>query len=104
MLGRGDLGFVAVVAAVFAVIGIVIRRKWRTAAARRREVERLLVFAAEEAERAELEASVQYGAAVVKEESVSEKLVDRSECALCFSVATKFCSRCKAVRYWYGKF
>ncbi|XP_063947392.1 ubiquitin carboxyl-terminal hydrolase 19 isoform X5 [Daucus carota subsp. sativus] len=103
MLGRGDLGFVAVVAAVFAVIGIVIRRKWRTAAARRREVERLLVFAAEEAERAELEASVQYGAAVAKEESVSEKLVDRSECALCFSVATKFCSRCKAVRYCSGK-
>ncbi|KAL1821822.1 hypothetical protein ACET3Z_016691 [Daucus carota] len=103
MLGRGDLGFVAVVAAVFAVIGIVIRRKWRTAAARRREVERLLVFAAEEAERAELEASVQYGAAVAKEESVSEKLVDRSECALCFSVATKFCSRCKTVRYCSGK-
>ncbi|KAK1405579.1 Ubiquitin-specific protease 16 [Heracleum sosnowskyi] len=103
MLVRGDLGFVAVIVVVLTVIWIVIRRKWRIAAARREEIKRLLVFAAEESARAEFEATVLYES-VVKEEFVSEKVpVVKNQCALCFSPAAKLCSQCKAVRYCSGK-
>ncbi|XP_074369865.1 ubiquitin carboxyl-terminal hydrolase 17-like [Apium graveolens] len=103
MLVRGDLGFVAVIAVVLAVIWWVIRRKWRIAAARREEIHRLLVFAAEESARAEFEATVMYESAA-KEEFVKEKVpVVKNQCALCFSPAAKLCSQCKAVRYCSGK-
>lgn len=79
------------------VIGFVVRRKWRIAAARREEIKRLLVLASEEAARAELEATTGYGATV---SSYSQPL--QYQCAVCFSPTTTRCARCKAVRYWYG--
>ncbi|GLT93728.1 hypothetical protein SLE2022_115050 [Rubroshorea leprosula] len=95
----GDLGFsslVLVVSLVLPVISFVIRRKWRLAVARKEEIKRLLVLAAEEAARAELEASLGYGAAV----TVS---TGYQQCAVCYSPTPTRCARCKAVRYCSAK-
>ncbi|GKV33585.1 hypothetical protein SLEP1_g42074 [Rubroshorea leprosula] len=95
----GDLGIsslVLVVSLVLPVISFVIRRKWRLAVARKEEIKRLLVLAAEEAARAELEASLGYGAAV----TVS---TGYQQCAVCYSPTPTRCARCKAVRYWERK-
>lgn len=59
---------------------------------------RLAALAAEEAERAEKEASLAYVWG-----SVGEKEIERPRCAVCFSPTTTRCSRCKAVRYCSGK-
>ncbi|GAB4844914.1 ubiquitin-specific protease [Ancistrocladus abbreviatus] len=97
-----DLGFrvaALVVCLVFfpVVIGFVIRRKWRLAAARKVEIKRLLVLASEEAARAELEAkTIGYGSL-----QVSSQLNDH-ECPVCLSPAKKRCKRCKAVWYCSG--
>lgn len=54
---------------------------------------RLLVLAAEEAARAELEAAAEYGA-------TAGAAVAIQQCAVCYCPTTTRCSRCKAVRYW----
>ncbi|GAB4861347.1 ubiquitin-specific protease [Ancistrocladus abbreviatus] len=98
-----DLGFrfaALVVCCVFfpVVIGFVIRRKWRLAAARTEEIKRLLALASEEAALAELEAkTIRYGGV-----QVSSQLADQ-ECPVCFTPAKKRCKRCKAVWYCSGK-
>ncbi|XP_011013097.1 PREDICTED: ubiquitin carboxyl-terminal hydrolase 17-like isoform X2 [Populus euphratica] len=73
-----------------------IRRcKWRGAVARKEEIKRLLVLAAEEAARAEFEAAASYGTVPV--------LTNNYQCAVCFCPTTTRCARCKAVRYCSGK-
>ncbi|XP_028777759.1 ubiquitin carboxyl-terminal hydrolase 16 isoform X2 [Neltuma alba] len=94
----GDLGFsslvLVVVCFVVPVIGFVIHRKWQFALARQEEIKRLLILAAEEAARAESEASYTYAT------FPAPKI---NQCALCYSPTTTRCSRCKAVRYCSGK-
>ncbi|GMH00244.1 hypothetical protein Nepgr_002083 [Nepenthes gracilis] len=95
----GDLGFrVAALALVVGlpVIGFVIRRKRRIAAARREEIKRLLALASEEAAWAEQEATISDCAAPVSSSQLHL-------CAVCFSPTTTRCARCKAVRYCSGK-
>lgn len=93
----GDLGFsnlvLVVVFFVVPVIGFVIHRKWQFSLARQEEIKRLLVLAAEEAERAENEASYSYAYATVSVHKTNQ-------CAVCYSPTTTRCARCKAVRYW----
>ncbi|KAI7739661.1 hypothetical protein M8C21_016655 [Ambrosia artemisiifolia] len=66
LIGRGDLGLPNLVVLVLlllifpSIAFIIIRNKWRHAAARREEIKRLLIFASEEAARAEIEASQPY--------------------------------------------
>ncbi|KAF2299780.1 hypothetical protein GH714_003322 [Hevea brasiliensis] len=98
MLVTGDLGFsslILLLCVVFPVIAFLIRRKWRFSVARQEEIKRLLVLASEEAARAELEATVSYGAVSVSRNSY--------QCAVCYSPTTTRCARCKAVRYCSGK-
>ncbi|KAK4276877.1 hypothetical protein QN277_014978 [Acacia crassicarpa] len=94
----GDLGFsslvLLVVCFVVPVIGFVIHRKWQFALARQEEIKRLLILAAEEAARAETEASFAY--ATFYDPKVTQ-------CAVCYSPTTTRCSRCKAVHYCSGK-
>ncbi|XP_038884702.1 ubiquitin carboxyl-terminal hydrolase 17-like isoform X2 [Benincasa hispida] len=97
MLVAGDLGFQSLVLAVclvFPVIGLVLRHKWQLGMARKEEINRLLVFASEEAARVELQASFGYIPAPISLNHL---------CALCFSPTTTRCARCKAVRYCSGK-
>ncbi|KAG9132750.1 hypothetical protein Leryth_014022 [Lithospermum erythrorhizon] len=67
MLVGGDLGFwfrlvVGFIAVLFPpALGLVVRHKWRRAAARREEIKRLCVLASEEAALAELESKSEYG-------------------------------------------
>jgi len=96
MLVPGDLGFrVAAffIFVVFPAIGFVVRRRWRLAVARREEINRLLVLAAEEAARAELEATIGYTA------TVPAPLY--RQCPVCLVPASNRCARCKSVYYWY---
>jgi ubiquitin carboxyl-terminal hydrolase 36/42 len=98
---EGDLGFSSLVVLVFCVVIIplgcfIIRCKWRGAVARKEEIKRLLVLAAEEAARAEFEAAASYGTVPV--------LTNNYQCAVCFCPTTTRCARCKAVRYWYVNF
>ncbi|XP_030454619.2 ubiquitin carboxyl-terminal hydrolase 16-like [Syzygium oleosum] len=79
---------------VVPLIGFLIRRKWRQSVERSREIKRLLVLASEEAARAELEASVGYGAFAAPR---------GYQCAICYSPTTTRCARCKSVRYCSGK-
>ncbi|KAF8377353.1 hypothetical protein HHK36_030730 [Tetracentron sinense] len=98
MLVPGNLGFpglVLVFLFFYPVIGFVIRQKWRIAVARRKEIMKLVVLASEEAARAELEATVEYGGTV----SISWQF----QCVVCYCPTTTRCSRCKAVRYCSGK-
>ncbi|XP_022732824.1 ubiquitin carboxyl-terminal hydrolase 16-like [Durio zibethinus] len=98
MLLAGDLGFsslVLVVSFVLPLIGFFIRRKWRLSVARQAEIKRLLILASEEDARAELEASLGYGAV-----SISRNYY---QCAVCYCPTTTRCARCKAVRYCSAK-
>ncbi|KAK8624234.1 hypothetical protein V6N13_065585 [Hibiscus sabdariffa] len=94
MLLVGDLGFsslVLVVLLVLPLIGFFVRRKWRLSVAKQAEIQRLLILASEETARAELEATVGYGAV-----SISRNY---HQCAVCYCPTTTRCARCKAVRY-----
>ncbi|RYR47482.1 ubiquitin carboxyl-terminal hydrolase 16 [Arachis ipaensis] len=98
----GDLGFSSLVllvllllliCLVFPAIGFFyVRRKWRISVARKEEIRRLLILAAEETARAERESTYGYGAAV-------ETAVKSNQCAVCFVPATARCAQCKSVRY-----
>jgi len=92
----GDLGFsslvLVVVCVVVAVIGFVIRHKWQVSEARKEEIKRLFILAAEETARAEKEASYEYGTAV--------SAAPTNLCAVCYFPATARCAQCKSVRYW----
>ncbi|KAH8516201.1 hypothetical protein Peur_047516 [Populus x canadensis] len=97
---EGDLGFSSLVVLVFCVVVIpvgwfVIRCKWRGVVARKEEIKRLMVLAAEEAARAEFEATVSYGTVPVSKNNY--------QCVVCFCPRTTRCARCKAVRYCSGK-
>ncbi|XP_065016564.1 ubiquitin carboxyl-terminal hydrolase 16-like [Musa acuminata AAA Group] len=117
---HGDLGLSGPAVLVLLLLGpafaLVVRRRWRLAAARQAEVRRLVRLAAEETARAEMEAMVAYSAAsaaaaaatatATSTASVATIAKDTSawpECPVCFSPATARCARCKAVRYCSGK-
>ncbi|XP_010939750.1 ubiquitin carboxyl-terminal hydrolase 17 [Elaeis guineensis] len=106
MLCTGDLGLSVAALVLFLVVGpllaLVAGQRWRLAAARREEVRRLVLLAAEEAEREEVDAALAY---VVESATVAatEGARGRPECAVCFSPTRTRCSRCKAVRYCSGK-
>lgn len=97
-----DLGFSSLVLLVVwfivPLIAFVIHRKWQFALARQEEIKRLLILAAEEAARAENEASYAYTNTIATAFS-APKIIN--QCVVCFSPTTTRCSRCKAVRYWY---
>ncbi|XP_015934845.1 ubiquitin carboxyl-terminal hydrolase 16 [Arachis duranensis] len=98
----GNLGFSSLVllvllllliCLVFPAIGFFyVRRKWRISVARKEEIRRLLILAAEETARAEREATYGYGAA-------AETAVKSNQCAVCYVPATARCAQCKSVRY-----
>uniref|UniRef100_A0A1D1Y437 ubiquitinyl hydrolase 1 n=1 Tax=Anthurium amnicola TaxID=1678845 RepID=A0A1D1Y437_9ARAE len=89
------------------VLALLARRKWRLAAARREEVRRLVLLAAEEAARAEIEATYEYRNRLDYEYSPPSAAPPPSTakpvCAVCHTPTTNRCSRCKAVRYCSGK-
>ncbi|KAK7352979.1 hypothetical protein VNO80_18411 [Phaseolus coccineus] len=91
----GDLGFssliLLVLCLVLPVIGLVISRRWQVSEAKKGEIRRLLVLAAEETARAEKEASFAYNTAVSAAPS--------NQCAVCYFPATARCAQCKSVRY-----
>ena len=96
MLVPGNLGFRVAAFFIFLVFpttGFIIRRKWRLAVARKQEINRLLILASEEAARAELEATIDYTAAV--------PAPLYRQCSVCFIPASNHCARCKSVYYWY---
>lgn len=103
-----DLGFSALVVllacAVFPLIGLVLRRKWRRSAARKEEIRRLIILASEETARAELEASAGYGYSYVNAHADGYGAVSAAQsnrCAVCYSPSTTRCAKCKAARYWF---
>lgn len=107
-----DLGFpgaaLLLVLLVGPVVAFVARQKWllAAAAARQAEVRRLALLAAQEAEMAEMEAMASYSAtsadgAYSYSTYVAKELATRPECAVCSTLATARCSRCKTVIYWY---
>ena len=114
MLGIGYiLGFQCLFLVFIAAIGFLIRRKWRLSVARKAEIKRLLVLAAEEAARVELEATTGYGYGYSHSHSPVESVATPApaapistnyQCAVCYSPTTTRCARCKAVRYWYSFF
>ena len=123
-LGLPNLVVLVVIFVIFPVIGFVIRRKLRHAAARNEEIKKLLIFASEEAARAEIEATDGYfftantsssipppntawapapeSAWVQPRASVPlvSSLKPPYQCAVCFSPTSTRCAKCKAVRYW----
>ncbi|KAI3784185.1 hypothetical protein L1987_43279 [Smallanthus sonchifolius] len=113
LVGR-DLGLpnLVVLFVVFPAIGFLIRRKWRHAKARREEIKRLLIFASEEAARAEIEGYF-YTSNVSSSVSSPDSawvpvpptasvpvLKPPYKCAVCFSPTNTRCAKCKAARYW----
>ncbi|XP_014501213.1 ubiquitin carboxyl-terminal hydrolase 17 isoform X2 [Vigna radiata var. radiata] len=86
-----DLGFSSLVLLVVClavpVIGLVISRRWQVSEAKKEEIRRLLVLAAEETARAEKEA---YGTVTA---------APSNQCAVCYFPATARCAQCKSVRY-----
>lgn len=92
MLGPGILGFQSILLALICAVCLVIRHKWKDAAAKKEEIMRLVAMASEEAAMAEVVATVEYTAMPV---------VRRYQCAVCYSPTTMRCSQCKAVRYWF---
>lgn len=122
-----DLGFsslvVLVVCAVFPLIGLVLRSKWRRIAARKEEIRRLIIVASEETARAELEASAgyDYSYGYTRDDGYSRSdgyaytdgysdgygtvsPAQSNRCAVCHSPTTARCANCKAVWYWYVEF
>ncbi|KAK4800988.1 hypothetical protein SAY86_021475 [Trapa natans] len=107
-----DLGFsslvVLIVCAVFPLVGLCVRSKWRRISVRKEEIRRLMILASEETARAEIEASAGYGYGYASANGYSNKYetvpdVQSSLCAVCLAPTTTRCSKCKAVRYCSGK-
>ncbi|KAL4556482.1 hypothetical protein LXL04_039137 [Taraxacum kok-saghyz] len=126
-LGLPSLVVLVVIFVILPVVGFVIRRKLRHAAARNEEIKKLLIFASEEAARAEIEATDGYfftantsssipppnsawapapeSAWVQPRASVPlvSSLKPPYQCAVCFSPTSTRCAKCKAVRYCSGR-
>ncbi|XP_047316349.1 ubiquitin carboxyl-terminal hydrolase 19-like [Impatiens glandulifera] len=102
LVGR-DLGFSYLVL-IFSFIGPVffflVRRRWRRSVARKEEIKRLLILAAEEAARVEVEATADYYTNSVP---LFIPLPVHYQCVVCFSPTKTRCARCKAVRYCSSK-
>lgn len=95
------LGFALVALVLGPLLALVARRRWRRAAARRAEVMRLALLAAEEAARAEEALWLGCRSPLPVVGGGGPKM---AVCAVCRSPTTTRCSRCKAVRYWYVVF
>lgn len=83
-------------------LALIIRRKWRRAEIRRKEVVRLVRLAAAEAERAEKEAAEIMYEVEKPIPAFAGGEIGSPNCAVCGSPTTTRCSRCKAVRYCSG--
>lgn len=117
-----ELGVPGLVVVVFffffvPVCSFVLRRKWKMAVARKEEIRRLVLYASEEAARAEIEHhfihkkdlepisrdsfpsgfGLSVGPTTGEGDGVAKL---RTLCALCYRPTTTRCSRCKAVKYW----
>ncbi|CAL9752894.1 unnamed protein product [Musa acuminata subsp. burmannicoides] len=90
------LGFALVALVLGPLLALVARRRWRRAAARRAEVMRLALLAAEEAARAEEALWLGCRSPLPVVGGGGPKM---AVCAVCRSPTTTRCSRCKAVRY-----
>eukprot|EP01018_Ginkgo_biloba_P000537 Gb_17493 [translate_table: standard] len=78
------------------IVVLMVIMKWKAAKARKAQIRKLLILAAEEADKVEDAAAVEY--------SYSSTAINRhQQCAVCFSPTTSRCSKCKAVRYCSGK-
>ncbi|KAL4556481.1 hypothetical protein LXL04_039136 [Taraxacum kok-saghyz] len=126
-LGLPNLVVLVVIFVIFPVIGFVIRRKLRHAAARNEEIKKLLILASEEAARAEIEATSGYFFTANTSSSIPppdsawapapesawvqptasvplvSSLKPPYQCAVCFSPTSTRCAKCKAVRYCSGR-
>ena len=80
---------------VVLLITLMAFMKWKSTEARKDEIRKLLLVAAEEARRVEAEHR-DYGVAVDR--------LSLNQCAVCFSTTTSRCSRCKTVKYWLAIF
>ncbi|THU66695.1 hypothetical protein C4D60_Mb05t16900 [Musa balbisiana] len=90
------LGFALVALVLGPLLALVARRRWRRAAARRAEVMRLALLAADEAARAEEALWLGCRSPLPVVGGGGPKM---AVCAVCRSPTTTRCSRCKAVRY-----
>lgn len=101
-----SLGFAVVALALCLLLMLLVRRRWRRTEARRAEVMRLALLAAEESVQAEeeyLRVVLGRGGIMPAAESGVAGL-RLGVCAVCDSPTTMRCSRCKAVRYWFVVF
>ncbi|KAH9611223.1 hypothetical protein KSS87_018039 [Heliosperma pusillum] len=108
MLVPEELGFrvaVILIFVVFPVFGLILRRKWRLEVAKREEINRLIVLAAEEADQADFDTNFGFFAAKTAPlKPLTRAVVSRSRvCAVCFAPTSNRCARCKSVHYCSGK-
>ncbi|KAL0396506.1 UNVERIFIED_CONTAM: Ubiquitin carboxyl-terminal hydrolase 17 [Sesamum calycinum] len=95
-----------VIVAILLIFGVVVRHKWRNAAAKKEEILRLVAMASEEeAEIAKLQAvdGYSYTPPPPPPPSPPPQLEKRCYCAVCYRPTTTRCSQCKALRYCSGK-
>ncbi|XP_011097488.1 ubiquitin carboxyl-terminal hydrolase 19 [Sesamum indicum] len=97
-----------VIVAILLIFGVVVRHKWRNAAAKKEEILRLVAMASEEeAEIAKLQAVDGYSYTPPPPPPPPSPppppLEKRCYCAVCYRPTTTRCSQCKAVRYCSGK-
>ncbi|KAL0381666.1 UNVERIFIED_CONTAM: Ubiquitin carboxyl-terminal hydrolase 17 [Sesamum angustifolium] len=95
-----------VIVAILLIFGVVVRHKWRNAAAKKEEILRLVAMASEEeAEIAKLQAvdGYSYTPPPPPPPSPPPQLEKRCYCAVCYRPTTTRCSQCKAVRYWSAR-
>ncbi|KAH9606008.1 hypothetical protein KSS87_009493 [Heliosperma pusillum] len=107
MLVPENLGFfrlaLVFIFLVFPAFAFFCRHKWRLEVARREEINRLLVLAAEESARAELEAQHAYCIAPAPEPEAPAPVTSQRICAVCYNPTPNRCAQCKSVHYCSGK-
>lgn len=109
-LGLPGVAAALVVVFIFPILFFVARQKWRISKARKEEIGRLVVYASEEAHRAEdehlklytTELEIAGGFSFCDDDVAVGGGGDGVPrlCAMCYSPTTTRCSRCKSVRYW----
>ncbi|KAL0423147.1 UNVERIFIED_CONTAM: Ubiquitin carboxyl-terminal hydrolase 17 [Sesamum radiatum] len=94
-----------VIVAILLIFGVVVRHKWRNAAAKKEEILRLVAMASEEEAEIAKQAvdGYSYTPPPPPPPSPPPQLEKRCYCAVCYRPTTTRCSQCKAVRYCSGK-